>query len=136
MCCSGHQGAAQTRLTYAAPQNLYQGHGSSFTVTCDISEPLIKAQVAVGELVQKSPLNDAFGCLVLEEVNKDVLQTRVLLQSCLLLGELVQSGVLLVESLKEAEKVSPKKVFSDSASCCIFQAQVQSLTLNTDLILH
>ena len=54
-----------------------------------MSQPLIKAQVAVCELFKKSPLNDAFRCLVLEEVNKDMLQTRVFLQSRLLLGELV-----------------------------------------------
>lgn len=64
-------------------------------------EPLVKAQVAVCELLQERPLNDAFRRLVLEEVNKDVLQTRVLLWSRLLQGELVQAGVLLVERLEE-----------------------------------
>lgn len=92
---------------------LYKGQGSNQSRLslweCDISEPLIKAQVTVCELFQKSPLNDAFRCLVLEEVNQDVLQTSVLLRRCLLQGELVQAWVLLVESLEEAEEVSSHK---------------------------
>lgn len=92
---------------------LYKGQGSNQSHLsrweCDISKPLIKAQVTVCELFQKSPLNDAFRCLVLEEVNQDVLQTSVLLWRRLLQGELVQAWVLLVESLEEAEEVSSHK---------------------------
>lgn len=62
--------------------------------------PLVKAQVAVSELFQQRPLYDAFRGSVLKEVDERVLQTSVLLQRGLLLGELVQAGVLLVESLE------------------------------------
>lgn len=63
--------------------------------------PLIEAQVAVSKLLQQCPLNDAIRCLVLEEVNQNVLQTRVLLGCRLLLGEFIQAGILLVEGLRK-----------------------------------
>lgn len=62
--------------------------------------PLVEAQVAVGELFQQRPLYDAFRGSVLKEVDECMLQTSVLLRCGLLLGELVQAGVLLVESLE------------------------------------
>lgn len=61
--------------------------------------PLVEAQVAVGELFQQRPLYDAFRGSVLEEIDESVLQAGVLLWCGLFLGELVQTGVLLVESL-------------------------------------
>ena len=63
--------------------------------------PLIEAQVPVSELLQQCPLDNALGRLVLEEVDQSVLQTSVLLGCSLLLGELIQAGILLVEGLKE-----------------------------------
>lgn len=66
--------------------------------------PLVEAQVAVGELLQQRPLDDAFGGPVLKEIDQRVLQAGVLLRRGLLLGELVQARVLLVESLTEGGK--------------------------------
>lgn len=63
--------------------------------------PLIEAQVAVSKLLQQCPLNNAFGCFVLEEVDQSMLQTTVLLGCRLLLGELIQARILLMEGLKE-----------------------------------
>lgn len=68
--------------------------------------PLIEAQVAVSKLFQQRPLNNALGCLVLEEVDQSVLQTSVLLGCGLLLGELMQAGIFLVEGLKEKREMS------------------------------
>lgn len=63
--------------------------------------PFVETQVAVCELLQQSPLYDTLGRLVLKEVNQSVLQTGILLGRVLLLGELIQAGILLVEGLKE-----------------------------------
>lgn len=73
----------------------------SETFVCYLCVPLIEAQVAVGKLLQQRPLNNAIGCLVLEEVDQSVLQTSVLLGCGLLFGELIQAGILLVEGLRE-----------------------------------
>lgn len=67
--------------------------------------PLVEAQVAVCELFQQRPLDDAFRGSVLKEIDKSVLQAGVLLWRGLLLGELIQAGVLLVESLPEGDGV-------------------------------
>lgn len=66
-----------------------------------LGAPFVEAQVAVCELLQQRPLNDTLGRLVLKEVNQSVLQTGVLLGRVLLLGELIQAGILLMEGLKE-----------------------------------
>lgn len=68
-------------------------------IFCQECVPLVEAQVAVGELFQQRPLDDAFRGFVLKEIDKGVLQAGVLLRRGLLLGELVQARVLLVESL-------------------------------------
>lgn len=67
--------------------------------------PFVKAQVAVCELLQQSPLNDTLGRLVLEKVNQSVLQTGILLGGVLLLGELIQAGILLMEGLKRQWRI-------------------------------
>lgn len=68
-----------------------------------LPSPLIEAEVAVGKLLKQRPLNNSLGRLVLEEVDQRVLQTSILLGGGLLLGELVQAGILFVEGLKEPE---------------------------------
>ena len=61
---------------------------------------VVEAEVAVGEAIQQGPLDDAIGRLVLEEVDQGVVQAWVLLGSGLLLGQLKQTGVLLLERLR------------------------------------
>lgn len=75
----------------------------TFSGACQQRVPLIEAQVAVGELFQQRPLDDAFRGSVLKEIDEGVLQARVLLWCGLLLGELVQTRVLLMKSLADGE---------------------------------
>lgn len=75
----------------------------TFRGVCQQRVPLVEAQVAVSELFQQRPLDDAFRGSVLKEIDKSVLQAGVLLWCGLLLGELVQTRVLLVESLADGD---------------------------------
>lgn len=70
---------------------------------CRQCVPLVEAQVAVSELLQQRPLDDALRGSVLKEIDESVLQACVLLWCGLLLGELVQARVLLVESLADGD---------------------------------
>jgi len=69
--------------------------------------PVVEAEVAVGELLQQGPLDDAPGRLVLEEVDERVVQPHVVLRRALFLGELVETRVLLVECLHALKERTP-----------------------------
>lgn len=61
--------------------------------------PLIKGQVPVSKLCQQSPLQDLLGCLVLDEVDDDVLQSVVILRRCVLLGKSQKTSILQLYGL-------------------------------------
>lgn len=64
-----------------------------------INPPLIKSQVPVSKLREQSPLQNLLGCLVLNEVDDDVLQSVVVLRRCVLLGESQKASILQLYGL-------------------------------------
>lgn len=61
--------------------------------------PFIIAKILICKLFQKGPLHHPFGCFILEEVDKHVLQSRIAVRGGGLSSKLVEPGVFFVECL-------------------------------------
>ena len=63
------------------------------------SSPFIVAEIFICKLFQEGPFHHPLGRLILEKVDKHVLEPRVAVGRGRLLGQLVEPGVLFVECL-------------------------------------
>lgn len=88
------------KLIHAATRGWSESKaGEKCAVFIFVRLPLIKSQISVSKLCQQSPLQDLFGCLVLDEVDDDVLQPVVILRSHVFLSESQQAGILQLYGL-------------------------------------
>lgn len=66
--------------------------------------PFIEGQVPVSKLCEQSPLQNLLGCLVLDEVNDDVLQSVVVLNRRVFLGKSQETCILHLDGLNKETK--------------------------------
>jgi hypothetical protein len=72
---------------------------------CVPFSPFIIAKIFICKLLQKGPFHYPFGCFILEEVDKDMLKSRVAVRGGGLLSKLIEPGVFFMECLLKTESM-------------------------------